>query len=72
MANSRAVSISDRELWACAQKVIDMHRTDAELHAAMRADELLEAGDLDGQRVWMAILERIEQWRSEQLPPLLQ
>lgn len=72
MPNSRATSISDRELWACAQKVIDMHRTDAELHAAMRADELLEAGDVDGQRVWMAILSRIEQWRSVHLPPLLQ
>ncbi len=72
MANSRAVSITDRELWACAQKMIDMHRTDAELQAAMRADELLEAGDFDGQRVWMAILKRIEQWRSGHVPPLLQ
>lgn len=72
MPHSRATSTSDRELRGCAQKVIDMHRTNAELHAAMRADELLEAGDIDGQRVWMAILSRIEQWRSDHLPPLLQ
>jgi len=64
--------ISDRELWACAQKVIDMHGPDAELHAAFRADELLEAGDIDGQRVWIAILRRIEEWRADHLPPLLQ
>lgn len=65
-------SVGERELWACAQKVIDMHGRDAELHAAGRADELLEAGDLDGQRVWKAILARIEAWRREHLPPLLQ
>ena len=64
--------LSDRELWACAQKVLDMHGTDAELHAALRADELLESGDIDGQRVWLTILARIEEWRSEHLPPLLQ
>lgn len=65
-------TIGERELWACAQKVVDMHGVDAEIHAAMRADELLNAGDLDGQRVWKAILARIEIWRAENLPPLLQ
>lgn len=65
-------TISERELWACARKVIDMHGRDAELHAAMRADELLADGDLEGQRVWKAILARIEDWRREMLPPLLQ
>ena len=64
--------ISERELWACAQKVIDIHGRDAELHAAQRADELLEAGDLDVQRVWKAILKRIQTWRRENMPPLLQ
>ncbi len=63
--------ITDRELWACAQKVIDMHGPDAELHAAMRADELLDAGDIDGQRVWLAILARIDEWRSKNVPLLL-
>lgn len=64
--------LSERELWACAQKVIDRHGPDAEFHAAQRADELLENGDIDGQRVWKAILARIETWRAEHLPPLLQ
>lgn len=53
------LTISDRELWACARKVLEMHGTGAEIHAAMRADELLEAGDLAGERVWKAILTRI-------------
>ena len=63
--------ISDRELWGCAHKLVSLHGADAELHAAQRADELLEAGDLDGERVWKAILTRIEAWRRERLPPLL-
>lgn len=67
-----AFRISDWELWACARKIIDRHGTEAELHAAQRADELLEAGDIDGQRVWKAIVARIREWRREELPPLLQ
>lgn len=72
MRTSTAVSISDRELWACACKVIDMHGPGAELHAALRADELLAEGDVAGQRVWKAILARIEEWRRDGLPPMRQ
>ena len=64
--------IGERELWACAQTMINRHGTDAEWHAAQRADELLDSGDLDGQRVWKAILIRIAQLRDPALPPLLQ
>ena len=31
----------------------------AAIHAAMRADALLDAGDLDGQRVWLRVIEAI-------------
>ncbi len=30
------------------------------IHAAMKADALLEKGDLDGQRVWLRIVKTIE------------
>ena len=69
---TKPLPISERELWACAQKIINRHGRDAEWHAAVRADELLSDGDLDGQRVWKAILARIVDWRRESLPPLLQ
>lgn len=32
----------------------------AAIHAAMRADALLDAGDLDGQRVWLRVIEAIK------------
>ncbi len=31
------------------------HGADALIEAALKADELLDAGDLDGQAVWMRI-----------------
>ena len=32
-----------------------LHDQDTVLEAALRADELLDQGDLDGQRVWLRI-----------------
>ena len=34
---------------------IGRHGAHAFIEAAMRADGLLDEGDLDGQRVWMAV-----------------
>jgi len=64
----RPDTIGERELWACAKKMIDGHGEDAEVRASMRADELLAAGDVDGQRVWKAILARVEACRSDERP----
>ncbi len=48
--------ISNWEIWACANLVIMQHGKDAKLHAAGRADELLDQGDMEGKRVWCRIL----------------
>ena len=37
------------------------HGEDAPIEAAMRADELLEAGDLEGCAVWKRILRAVEE-----------
>jgi len=52
--------ISDWELWACARQQIEHYGDEAAVAAAMRADALLADGDLDGQRTWLAILQRID------------
>jgi hypothetical protein len=49
---------SDKEIWTAANQVIQQYE-DAEFHASMRADELLEQGDVDGHLVWMRILKAI-------------
>jgi hypothetical protein len=53
--------LSEWELWACANETIKQHGFDAPIHAAMRADKLLEAGDMDGATNWRAIVTRINE-----------
>jgi ribosome assembly protein YihI (activator of Der GTPase) len=53
--------LSDWELWACANEQLKQHGENASIFAAMRADELLEAGDQDGVHNWLLIIDRIEQ-----------
>ena len=48
---------SEREIYGVAKVYIREHGEDAVIHAAMRADALSEAGDLDGQRVWLRVID---------------
>ncbi len=40
---------TDLDIYRTANALIKQHGDRAELYAAMRADELLEAGDMDGR-----------------------
>ena len=51
----------ERHVWACANTLITQHGEDAWFYASLRADELFEAGDLDGHNMFKAILALIEQ-----------
>jgi hypothetical protein len=57
--------LTDWELWACSNEMIRQHGFDAPIHAAMRADELLEDADLDGSRNWRLIVDRINKLLAE-------
>ena len=46
--------MNEKDVWRAANQMIEYHGDDAATHAAMRADAMLEAGDLDGQAVWKA------------------
>ncbi len=48
------------DIWRTAKLLTDKHGADAPIHAAMRADALLDKGDLDGRAVWMAVLRACE------------
>ncbi len=43
-----------------ANVIVKRHGEKARLHAAMRADAMLKAGDLDAHAVWKRILRAIE------------
>ena len=51
----------DIDIWRAAKLLVDRHGDEAPVHAAMRADELLAEGDVDGQRIWKRILGAIEE-----------
>ena len=50
---------ADLDIWRSANLLVKHHGEDAPIHAAMRADAMLEAGDLDGYAVWRRILRAV-------------
>ncbi len=50
---------SDLDIYRSAQVLVKQHGPDAPIHAAMRADAMLEKGDLDGYAVWKRILRAV-------------
>ena len=58
--------IPDLDIWRCANLLAKHHGDDAPLQAAMRADAMLEAGDLDGVSVWKRVLKAVEELLREE------
>ena len=52
---------ANRNIYRSANVLVKRHGPDAPIHAAMRADAMLEKGDLDGYAVWKRILRAVEE-----------
>ena len=50
---------SDLDIYRSANLLVKQHGEDAPIEAAMRADAMLEAGDLDGCAVWKRVLRAV-------------
>ncbi len=59
---------SDLDVYRAANELIEQHGEDAPIHAAMRADELMEAGDMEGETVWLRIVKAIEDLLAKERP----
>ncbi len=59
---------SDIDTYRAAHLRIGRYGDDAPIEAAMRADELMEAGDMEGVAVWKRIVKAIEELLSEERP----
>ena len=59
---------SNLDIYRTANELIKQHGEDAPIHAAMRADELLEAGDMEGKAVWLRVLAAVDEWLSGERP----
>jgi hypothetical protein len=58
----------DLDIYRTANVLVELHGDDAPIQAAMKADALLEAGDMDGQAVWKRILAAVEELLLEERP----
>ncbi len=59
----------DLDIYRAANILVKHHGQDAPIHAAMRADELLEAGGLDGCAMWKRILRAVEELQGTEPKP---
>ncbi len=60
--------IPNLDIYRSANELIEQHAEDAPIHAAMRADELMDAGDMGGRAVWVRIVKAVEELLSEERP----
>ena len=59
---------SDLDTYRSAHLLIERYGDDAPIEAAMRADKLMETGDMEGRAVWLRIGKAIEELLSEERP----
>lgn len=62
------VSLSEWELWACANQVLTAHGDKAALHVAKQLGVLALKGDAEGIATWQEIARRIEQLQASPPP----
>ncbi len=60
--------IPDLDIYRSANVLVKRHGPDAPIHAAMRADAMLNKGDLDGYGVWKRIVKAAEELLSKERP----
>ncbi len=59
---------SDIDIYRSAHEFIKQHGEAADIEAAMRADERLAAGDMEGEAVWLRIVKAVEELQSQERP----
>ena len=60
--------ILDLDIYRSANVLVRQHGQDAPIEAAMRADAMLDKGDLDGYAVWKRILRAVEELQGTAAP----
>jgi hypothetical protein len=59
---------SDLDIHRSANELIKQHGEAADIEAAMRAEECLAAGDIEGEAVWLRIVKAIEELPAKERP----
>ncbi len=61
--------IPNLDIYRSANVLVKQHGTDAPIRVAMRADAMLEAGDLEGYAAWKRILRAVEELQGSEPKP---
>ncbi len=59
----------DLDIFRSANVLVKQYGKDAPIQAAMRADELLDKGDLEGCAVFKRVIKAVEEMLSKERPP---
>ncbi len=59
---------SDLDVYRSANELIKQFGDAADIEAAMRADECLAAGDMEGEAVWLRIVKAVEELLAKERP----
>ena len=59
------MAMDDIDIYRSAAAFIEQHGDEASIHAATKADAMLERGDMDGRAVWLRIVDAIRDMQRE-------
>ncbi len=59
---------SGLDIFRSANLLVKQHGADASIQAAMKADAILDKGDLDGYAAWKRIIKAVEELLSKERP----
>ena len=53
--------VDDIDIYRAAKVMLDRHGEDAPIHAATRADAMMDRGDMEGRAAWLRIKAAVEE-----------
>ena len=56
----------DLDIYRAAALLMKQHGEDASIHAAMKADDYLESGDMEGRTIWLRIIAAIKELAAQE------
>jgi hypothetical protein len=63
--NSKKTALTPSlDIYRTAHLLIKQHGDEASIQAAMKADEMLAQGNLDGKAVWLGVIRAIEELQA--------
>jgi hypothetical protein len=53
--------VKDIDIWRAAEQMRKLYGADAAIHSAMRADKLMDQGDIEGFDMWKRVVDAVSE-----------